>query len=76
MAEIVLGRLKFKWQGPWDNATDYIKDDVVGHGGNSYVCISNHTSTGSFAADLADNKWDIMLEGGTPTTTEIGRAHV
>ena len=67
MAEIVLGRLKFKWQGPWATATAYIKDDVVGYGGSSYVCITNHTSAGAFSTDAA--KWELMLEGATPLTT-------
>ena len=68
MAEIVLGRLKFKWQGPWASATAYIKDDVVGYGGNSYVCILNHTSAGAFSTDAA--KWEVMIEGATSLTTE------
>jgi len=68
MAEIVLGRLKFKWQGPWASATAYIKDDVVGYGGSSYVCITNHTSAGAFSTDAA--KWELMIEGATPLTTE------
>jgi hypothetical protein len=69
MSEIVLGRLKFKWQGPWTTATAYIKDDVVRYGSDSYVCISNHTSGGSFETDLAAAKWELMIEGGSPTTT-------
>ena len=68
MAEIVLGRLKFKWKGPWVTATAYIKDDVVRFGGSSYVCVTNHTA-GTWATDLAAVKWQLMIEGATPTTT-------
>jgi hypothetical protein len=70
MSEIVLGRLKFKWQGPWTTATAYIKDDVVRFGSDSYVCIENHTSAGSFSTDLTANRWELMIEGASPTTTE------
>ena len=68
MAEIVLGRLKFKWRGAWVTATAYIKDDVVRFGGSSYVCVLNHTS-GTWATDLSAVKWQLMVEGSTPTTT-------
>jgi hypothetical protein len=71
MADFRLGRIKFKWQGAWTSSTDYVKDDVVRNNGNSYVAILNHTSTGSFATDLAANKWDLMVSGdGSPTDTE------
>ena len=68
MAEIVLGRLKFKWRGAWVTATAYIKDDVVRFGGSSYVCVVNHTS-GTWATDIGAVKWQLMVEGSTPTTT-------
>ena len=44
MADFKLGRLKFKWRGDWTTSTGYIIDDIVKYGGNSYVCIANHTS--------------------------------
>jgi hypothetical protein len=68
MAEIILGRLKFKWRGAWVTSTAYIKDDVVRFGGSSYVCVVNHTS-GTWATDLSAVKWQLMVEGSTPTTT-------
>ena len=68
MAEIILGRLKFKWRGAWVTSTAYIKDDVVRFGGSSYVCVLNHTS-GTWATDLSAVKWQLMVEGSTPTTT-------
>ena len=65
MAELVLGRLKFKWQGEWTPGTSYIKDDVVAYGGISYVAISNHTADASnFDVDLAAGIWEQMI-GGT-----------
>ena len=44
MADFKLGRLKFKWRGDWTTSTGYVIDDIVKYGGNTYVCISNHTS--------------------------------
>ena len=44
MADFKLGRLKFKWRGDWATSTAYVIDDIVKYGGNSYVCIQNHTS--------------------------------
>ena len=44
MADFKLGRLKFKWRGDWATSTGYVIDDIVKYGGNTYVCIQNHTS--------------------------------
>jgi len=63
MAEIILGRLKFKWQGDWTASTAYIKDDIVRHGANTYVATENHTSGSDFYADLVANKWNLMNSG-------------
>ena len=44
MADFKLGRIKFKWRGNWATSTSYLIDDVIKYGGNTYVCIQNHTS--------------------------------
>src|SRR5210317_1438727 len=44
MADFKLGRIKFKWRGDWATSTAYLIDDIVKYGGNTYVCITNHTS--------------------------------
>ena len=44
MADFKLGRIKFKWRGDWAVDTSFLIDDVVKYGGNTYVCIQNHTS--------------------------------
>ena len=65
MADFRLGRLKFNWRGNWVVSTEYVIDDIVKFGANSYVCITNHTSVGSennwYATDLA--KWSLHTEG-------------
>jgi len=63
MAELVLGRLKFKWQGDWAGSTAYIKDDVVRYGGNVYVAVENHTSNSDFYVDLTATRWQLMVAG-------------
>lgn len=62
MADFILGRLKFHFKGDWATSTVYIKDDVVRHGGNTFVAMVNHTG-GTFATDLAATKWKKMAAG-------------
>src|SRR5210317_1736697 len=67
MADFVLGRLKFKWRGDWGTSTAYLIDDIVKYGGNTYVCVTNHTSaaaTADFYTDLNSNSyWELHTEG-------------
>jgi hypothetical protein len=69
MADFKLGRIKFKWKGAWTSATAYIKDDIVRVNGNSYVCITNHTSSanlaGWYSTDFAN--WNLYVPGVNPT---------
>lgn len=62
MAEIILGRIKFVWKGIWASNTEYFRDDVIRHGGRTYICIFRHTSTTSFDAD-AVSSWTIISDG-------------
>ena len=43
-------------RGQWTTATEYLINDVVSHGGNSYICIVRNAST-AFDADLAAFRW-------------------
>jgi len=65
MADFVLGRLKFHYVGDWTTSYSYIKDDVVTYGGNSFVCLVNHTSAADFYTDLNHStaKWQKMVGG-------------
>jgi len=67
MADFVLGRLKFKWRGDWSTSTAYLIDDIVKYGGNTYVCVTNHTSQSTeanFYTDLNSNSyWQLHTEG-------------
>lgn len=67
MADFRLGRLKFNWRGNWVVSTEYVIDDIVKFGANSFVCTVNHTSVASettwYATDSA--KWSVHTEGIT-----------
>lgn len=44
-------------RGSWATATEYYINDVVTHGGTSYICVIRHAAA-AFEADFAtDNKW-------------------
>ena len=65
MADFKLGRIKFKWRGDWSTSTGFLLDDVVKYGGNTYVCIVNHTSQSTspgFYTDLSAGKWSLQAE--------------
>ena len=66
MADFILGRLKFKWQGNWNSSRAYVVDDIVKYGANTYVCVTNHTSgtdDPAFYGDLSAGKWNLHTEG-------------
>ena len=49
-------------RGTWATATEYYINDVVFHGGNSYICVVRNAST-IFESDLSAVKW-IKFNGG------------
>jgi hypothetical protein len=49
-------------RGVWATATEYYINDVVSHGGNSYICVIRNAAT-TFDADLAAVKW-VKFNGG------------
>ena len=66
MAEFKLGRLRFVWQGTWQTSYNYVKDDIVSYGGNTYVCLIGNTSSSTtvgFNADLGSGYWSLMQQG-------------
>jgi hypothetical protein len=61
MAEFKIGRLRFNWKGEWTPSTDYIKDDVVRYGGNSFVIKETHTSSTNFYDDYGSDPTDLKV---------------
>ena len=62
MAEYVLGRIKFVYQGAWTTSTGYVIDDVVTVSGKTYICVLGHTASATFAADES-TKWKLVADG-------------
>jgi hypothetical protein len=51
------------WQGTWVTATAYVINDLVHDSGNTYICVSDHTS-GTFATDYTTNNyWELFATG-------------
>lgn len=50
-------------RGAWTTATQYYINDIVTRGGSTYICLVKHAAGGSFATDLAANKW-VKFNGG------------
>ena len=66
MAEFNLARIRYTWKNVWLAGATYIKDDIVRHGGNNYVCMEGHLSDQtSFETDItaATPKWLLMGDG-------------
>jgi len=64
MADFRIGRLKFKWRGDWQTNTQYLIDDIVKYGGNTYVAINNHPSGATIQDFYADtSNWSLHTEG-------------
>lgn len=53
------------WKNTWTTTTYYKIGDIVKYGGRIYACNLGHTSQSSLEAD--QSKWDIVLDGITPT---------
>lgn len=64
MATIDLGKIRFNWQGAYNNSTAYVINDVVSSGGNSYIC--KLASTGNAVSN--GTYWDLMSSAGTNGT--------
>ena len=64
MATIDLGKIRFNWQGAYNNSTAYVVNDVVSSGGNSYIC--KLASTGNAVSN--NTYWDLMSSAGTNGT--------
>ena len=71
MAEYVLGRIKFVYQGTWTTGTGYVVDDVVTVGGKTWICVLSHTASALFATDqlAAPTKWNLVADGQTWRST-------
>lgn len=66
MPDFKIASIRYTWKGIWTTTNAYLGDDVVYYGGKAYVCILAHTSSTSFATDLAlTTLWVQMFDGYT-----------
>lgn len=57
------GTASTNWRGVWTESTLYfIKDVITAPNNNLYVCAVEHTSTSSFANDLANGYWKVAID--------------
>jgi len=76
MAEFRIDRLKFNWKGDWHTSKPYRKDDVVYYGGNTYVCLQGHTSSGNnFYNDVTPDSVTTTFVVTTGVDSINGTAH-
>ena len=75
--DVVLDTTIGNWRGAWQTSTAYVVNDVVSQSGNSYICVTAHTS-GTFSTDLAASKWSLVAQkgdtGATGSTGATGTA--
>ena len=65
MAEFLLGRIKFVYQGSWTTSTQYLVDDIVTNGGKTYICTISHVASSLFVTDYNLNKWQLYRDWET-----------
>ena len=51
----------FQYVADWTSSQRYRVNDVIKYGGGLYICVTTHTSSGSFASDTAN--WIDFVEG-------------
>jgi hypothetical protein len=57
--QVDLGKIRPVWKGDWTSSTAYEQNDMIRHGVNSYICVTAHTSAGSFS----DANWNVIAYG-------------
>jgi hypothetical protein len=57
--QVDLGKIRPVWKGDWTSSTAYEQNDMIRHGVNSYICVTAHTSGGSFS----DANWNVIAYG-------------
>ena len=61
MGTVSLGKIAFTWRGAFDASATYARQDVVGHNGDSFVCLVDATT--SVTPDATSTAWDLFAQG-------------
>lgn len=61
MGTVSLGKIAFSWRGPYAESVSYARQDVVGHQGDSWVCLVDGTLGVLPGSDAA--VWQLFAQG-------------
>jgi hypothetical protein len=61
MGTVSLGKIAFTWRGAYDASATYARQDVVGHNGDSFVCLADATT--SVTPHANSPAWDLFAQG-------------
>lgn len=61
MGTVSLGKIAFTWRGAYDASATYARQDVVGHHGDSFVCLADATT--GVAPHASSPAWDLFAQG-------------
>ena len=61
MGTVSLGKIAFSWRGPYAESVSYARQDVVGHQGDSWVCLVDGTLGILPGSDAA--VWQLFAQG-------------
>jgi len=59
-------------RGSWATATEYLKDDIVSDGVNSYIAISDHISNNGLFAQEPAGRWELFVAGSSALPPQLG----
>ena len=61
MGTVSLGKIAFTWRGAFDASATYARQDVVGHHGDSFVCLADATT--GVVPHANSPAWDLFAQG-------------
>lgn len=59
-------------RGSWIGSTDYLVDDIVSDGVNSYIAIIDHTSGTETFVEEPGGRWDLFVAGSSALPPQLG----
>jgi len=59
-------------RGSWQTSTDYLIDDIISDGVNSYIAQIDHTSGSGLFAEESPEKWDLFVAGSSALPPQLG----
>ena len=70
MGTVSLGKIAFTWRGAYDASAIYARQDVVGHNGDSFVCLADATT--GVAPHANSSAWDLFAQGTQGVSSHPG----